>query len=40
MILIPDLADIEATTTSNAERRVARLLRAIDGPPDAVASTL
>ncbi|MEH0585631.1 NERD domain-containing protein [Streptomyces sp. B21-106] len=37
MILIPDLADIEATTTSNAERRVARLLRAIDGPPDAVA---
>lgn len=37
MILIPDLADIEATTTSNAERRVARLLRAVDGPPNAVA---
>ncbi|MFC9614382.1 NERD domain-containing protein [Streptomyces sp. NPDC056938] len=37
MILVPDLADIETTTTSNAERRVARLLRAIDGPSDAVA---
>lgn len=37
MILVPDLADVETTTTSNAERRVARLLRAIDGPHDAVA---
>ncbi|MFG3062299.1 NERD domain-containing protein [Streptomyces sp. NPDC048231] len=37
MILIPDLADIETTTTSSAERRVARLLQAIDGPHDAVA---
>ena len=37
MILVPDLADIEANTTSNAERRVARLLQSIDGPPDAVA---
>ncbi len=37
MILIPDLADIEAMTTSSAERRVARLLHSIDGPRDAVA---
>jgi hypothetical protein len=37
MILIPDLADIEMTTTSYAERRVARLLRSVDGPRDAVA---
>ncbi|MET9900935.1 NERD domain-containing protein [Streptomyces sp. NPDC006446] len=37
MILIPDLSDIEATATSNAERRVARLLRAVEGPQDAVA---
>ncbi|MGY3340237.1 hypothetical protein ACVW0K_006336 [Streptomyces filamentosus] len=37
MILVPDLADVETTTVSNAERRVARLLRAIDGPRDAVA---
>ncbi|MEU6536616.1 NERD domain-containing protein/DEAD/DEAH box helicase [Streptomyces sp. NPDC047000] len=37
MILIPDLVDVEATTTSNAERRVARLLRSVDGPSDAVA---
>ncbi|MGW2836402.1 NERD domain-containing protein [Streptomyces sp. NPDC001493] len=37
MILIPDLSDIEATTTSNAERRVARLLQAVDGPSNAVA---
>ncbi|MGR6999976.1 hypothetical protein ACU686_20860 [Yinghuangia aomiensis] len=32
MILVPDLADIERTTTSDAERRVARLLRGIEGP--------
>jgi Nuclease-related domain len=37
VILIPDLSDIEATTTSNAERRVARLLKSIDGPQNAVA---
>ncbi|MGW0606381.1 NERD domain-containing protein [Streptomyces sp. NPDC002640] len=37
MILIPDVAEIEATTTSNAERRVARLLQMVDGPGDAVA---
>ncbi|MFI9777166.1 NERD domain-containing protein [Streptomyces sp. NPDC051956] len=37
MILIPDLADIETTAASNAERRVARLLKAIDGPRNAVA---
>ncbi|MFF4650558.1 NERD domain-containing protein [Streptomyces sp. NPDC001380] len=37
MILIPDLTTIEKTTTSDAERRVARLLHAIDGPRDAVA---
>ncbi|MFD0883061.1 NERD domain-containing protein [Streptosporangium algeriense] len=32
MILVPDLADIEATATSDAERRVARVLSAIDAP--------
>lgn len=37
MILVPDLAGIETTTTSNAERRVARLLQAVDGPRGAVA---
>jgi hypothetical protein len=37
MILIPDIAYIEANTTSVAERRVARLLRSVDGPQDAVA---
>lgn len=37
MILVPDLADIETTAASDAERRVARLLRAVDGPRDAVA---
>jgi hypothetical protein len=37
MILVPDLTDIETTATSDAERRVARLLRGIDADPDAVA---
>jgi hypothetical protein len=37
VILIPDLSDIEKTATSNAERRVARLLRSVEGPRDAVA---
>lgn len=37
MILVPDLADIEATAASDAERRVARVLSAIDGPEGAVA---
>ncbi|MFF9338953.1 NERD domain-containing protein [Streptomyces sp. NPDC014773] len=37
MILVPDLASIETTATSNAERRMARLLSAVDGPADAVA---
>ncbi|MER0427364.1 nuclease-related domain-containing DEAD/DEAH box helicase [Streptomyces microflavus] len=37
MILVPDLADIEKSTGSEAERRVARLLRDIEGDPDAVA---
>lgn len=37
MILVPDLADIEATSSSAAERRVARLLRSIEGPAGAVA---
>lgn len=37
MILSPDLMDIERTATSGAERRVARLLRDVDGDPDAVA---
>jgi hypothetical protein len=37
MILVPDLADIESRSTSGAERRVARLLRSVEGPSDAVA---
>ncbi|MEU8540663.1 NERD domain-containing protein [Streptomyces sp. NPDC048717] len=37
MILVPDLADIEKSASSDAERRVARLLRGIEGDPDAVA---
>lgn len=37
MILVPDLADIETTATSDAERRVARILSAIDAPEGAVA---
>jgi hypothetical protein len=37
LILSPDLRDIERTATSDAERRVARLLRAVEGDPDAVA---
>lgn len=37
MILIPDLADIETTAPSNAERKLARLLQSVDGPPGAVA---
>ncbi|MEV4417258.1 NERD domain-containing protein/DEAD/DEAH box helicase [Catellatospora sp. NPDC049609] len=37
MILVPDLADIEKNADSDAERRIARLLRTVDGDPDAVA---
>jgi hypothetical protein len=37
VILVPDLTDIEKNATSEAERRIARLLREIDGDPDAVA---
>ena len=37
MILIPDLADIEKNAGSYAERRIARLLRDVDGDVDAVA---
>jgi len=37
MILIPDLATIERTATSDAERRLARLLRDVAGDDDAVA---
>jgi hypothetical protein len=37
MILVPDLADIVRTATSDAERRVARLLSSIEGPEEAVA---
>ncbi|MGK3200116.1 NERD domain-containing protein [Amycolatopsis sp. MEPSY49] len=37
MILVPDLTDIEKNSTSDAERRTARLLREIEGDPDAVA---
>lgn len=37
MILVPSLADIEKLSRSEAERRVARLLREVDGDRDAVA---
>ncbi|PWJ26064.1 nuclease-like protein [Branchiibius hedensis] len=37
MILVPALADIESRASSNAERTVARLLRDVEGDPDAVA---
>lgn len=37
MILVPSLRDIEISTTSSAETRVARLLQQVDGPRDAVA---
>lgn len=37
MILVPDLQDIEKNAHSDAERRIARLLRAIGGDADAVA---
>ncbi|QRP46173.1 nuclease-related domain-containing protein [Amycolatopsis sp. FDAARGOS 1241] len=37
MILVPDLTDIEKNATSDAERRIARLLREAGGDPDAVA---
>lgn len=37
MILVPDLKDIEKNANSDAERRIARLLREVDGDADAVA---
>ncbi|WP_326578335.1 NERD domain-containing protein [Actinacidiphila glaucinigra] len=37
MILVPDLADIEKTAGSAAERRIAQLLRDVHDDPDAVA---
>lgn len=37
MILVPSLGDIETTSRSEAERRLARLLRDVDGDGDAVA---
>jgi nuclease-like protein/AAA domain-containing protein len=37
VILSPDLADVVACASSDAERRVARLLASIDGPAEAVA---
>ncbi|MFJ8438960.1 NERD domain-containing protein [Kitasatospora griseola] len=37
MILVPDLKDIERSSNSDAERRLARLLRDVEGDPDAVA---
>ena len=37
MILVPSLTDIERRSTSAAERAFARLLRDVDGGPDAVA---
>ncbi len=37
MIIVPDLATVERTATSDAERRLARLLSRVDGGPDAVA---
>lgn len=37
MILIPDLPDILRLAESDAERRVAQLLKSVEAPPDAVA---
>lgn len=37
MILVPDLTDIERNATSDAERRIARVLRRVEGDTDAVA---
>lgn len=37
MIVVPDLASVERTATSDAERRLARLLARVEGGPDAVA---
>lgn len=37
MILVPDLVSIEKSATSDAERRLARLLHQVDADPDAVA---
>lgn len=37
MIIVPDLADVEKRATSEAERRVARLLRDVDADSSAVA---
>lgn len=37
MILVPDFRDIEVSSTSTAETRVARLLKEVEGPKDAVA---
>ncbi|MER5642451.1 NERD domain-containing protein [Kitasatospora sp. NPDC002227] len=37
MILVPDLTDIERSSNSDAERQLARLLRDVEGDPDAVA---
>lgn len=37
MIIVPELTDIERNVASDAERRIARLLRDIDGDADAVA---
>lgn len=37
MILVPDLTDIVRYADSDAERRVAHLLKSIDGPTDSVA---
>ena len=37
MILVPSLADIERRAESNAERTFARLLKNVEGDPDAVA---
>jgi len=37
VIVVPDLATIEKTATSTAERRLARLLRVVEGDGDAVA---
>lgn len=37
MIIVPNLAAVERSATSEAERRLARLLSQVDGGPDAVA---
>ncbi|MEU2030162.1 NERD domain-containing protein [Nocardia amamiensis] len=37
MIIVPDLVEIERSSASEAEKRIARILKKIDGPEDSVA---